>query len=535
MPALRLVLALSATAVALIVIPVTANAAVGDLTQVGCIANAGASGCTDPTNDSLDDAHDLAVSNDGNSVYVTARSSSAITHFTRASDGTLTQTGCYSNAGEAGCVDVSGSSMGNPQAVVVSPDGTSVYVANYTTITEFDRAVDGSLTQAGCVNNSGTDGCANLPGDSLYRTYDIAISPDGNSVYAVGEDFMIESMLTSFDRAANGTLTQTGCLRNHGGTASGCTQIAGVTINTMHYVQRLIVSPDGASVYVTSIDNAVTHFSRAANGVLTAQGCISNSASGCTDLTVEVLSDPLGLVVSPDGSRLYSAAGSSAAIAGFARASNGTLAAGSCIASAFTGCTDLVSDSLTGAYSVAVSPDGKSLYSGAQNAINEFDIGVDGSLTEGSCFANPAAYGCTTSTGSTGGVYAIEVSPDGKSVYATSSSGDGILAFSREVPPAAVPPAAPDAPAAPLPPDTVLVSGANKRHRGQSASFKVAAVGTAYKFECRLRRTEYVPCNSRMTVNDLRVGRKYTFNARAIGPTGLVDPTPLTYSFRVVR
>ena len=87
--------------------------------------------------------------------------------FDRAADGTLTQkpgtAGCISDTGAGPCVD--GTALDAAARVAVSPDGESVYVASFVSdaVAVFDRAADGTLTQkpgtAGCISETGLGRC----------------------------------------------------------------------------------------------------------------------------------------------------------------------------------------------------------------------------------------------------------------------------------------------------------------------------------------------------------------------------------------
>jgi DNA-binding beta-propeller fold protein YncE len=82
----------------------------------------------------LDGPEGIAVSPDGNSVYVGAFNSNAVAVFDRVSDtGTITQrsgaNGCIVNVATTGCT--TGNALGNANALAVSPYGGNVYVGSY--------------------------------------------------------------------------------------------------------------------------------------------------------------------------------------------------------------------------------------------------------------------------------------------------------------------------------------------------------------------------------------------------------------------
>ena len=110
-------------------------------------------------------------------------------------------------------------------AVAVSPDDKQVYVAasggpgiGSNAIVTFGRAADtGALTSAGCVSDTGGDGrtgtdgfCAD--GDALLGARDLALSPDGHTLYAVSS---VSAGITWFERdPATGKLTSAGCIKD---------------------------------------------------------------------------------------------------------------------------------------------------------------------------------------------------------------------------------------------------------------------------------------------------------------------------------
>ena len=428
-----------------------ARAATGGLTQkpgsAGCVS-ASDGGCTVAS--ALGGAASVAVSPDRESVYVASALSDAVVVFDRAADGTLTQkpgtAGCISDTGSSGqCAD--GTALDNMQSVTVSPDGDSVYAAavNSDAVVVFDRAADGTLTQkpgtAGCISDTGSGGqCAD--GAALNGVQSVAVSPDGGSVY--GAAFNSGSVVV-FDRAGDGTLTQkasiAGCTSE---TGSGGECVVGTALTGAFSVA---VSPDGDSVYVGStLSDAVVVFDRAGDGTLTQKpgtaGCISDTGSSGQCANAAALNGVRSVVVTPDGRSVYAAAVEGDAVVVFDRAADGTLTQKPGTAGCISGSTSgrcSVGTALKGAYSVAVSPDGDSVYAASLNsdAVVVFDRTSDGTLTQ-----KPGVAGCISETGSggqcadgtalEGGAFAVTVSPDGSSVYSAAAFSNAVAVFDRD-------------------------------------------------------------------------------------------------------
>jgi 6-phosphogluconolactonase (cycloisomerase 2 family) len=70
------------------------------------------------SDENIEGAYSVAVSPDGNHVYVAAYNADAVAWFTINPDGSLTYGGCYSDA-----------NIDHAFAVTVSPDGNHIYVA----------------------------------------------------------------------------------------------------------------------------------------------------------------------------------------------------------------------------------------------------------------------------------------------------------------------------------------------------------------------------------------------------------------------
>ena len=306
-----------------------------------------------------------------------------------------------------------------------------------------------ALTQpsgaGGCVSETGSGPCAD--GHVLHRPDGVAVSPDGKSVYVAvsGADFVngFDGAVARFNRnTTTGAITQpagkAGCVADWG---SGSVPCAGG--NGLNYPTSVAVSPDGKSVYVASGDSdAVARFNRNTTTGAIAQpagssGCVGETGWPCAD--GHGLGGPSSVAVSPDGKSVYVASGN-----GVARFNRNTTTgaitepAGSagCISNTGAGgCAD--GHALVAARSVAVSPDGKSVYVASffSDAVVRLKRKRSGAITQ------PAgSAGCVSETGAGPcadghGLYApagVALSPDGLSVYVASYDSDGVARLDRD-------------------------------------------------------------------------------------------------------
>lgn len=358
----------------------------GALTQpvgeAGCIAAKGADHCA--TAIGLDGPNSVAVSPDGRNVYATSRASNSIAIFQRnQKTGALTQlpasAGCI--AGVPIPVCAVGRALVGPDVVVVSPKGENVYVGSFfgNAVAVFDRdPVSGALTQpgdsSGCIAEA-ISGCA--LGIALGAPEGMAISGDGASVYVASA--LSNAVVTLARDQSTGNLTQagdgSGCIVNSA--LAGCT--AGVELKGANAVA---FNP-GGDVYATSLfSNSVTAFSRSRSTGGLAQkqgtaGClIWLRAAGCS--FGRAMRAPEGLAISPDGNNVYVAAFANSAIDVLVRGKKvGKVkqvpGRGGCLAPrSVSGCTP--ARALRGVSSIAISPDGRFLYSTSfgSNAVDIF-------------------------------------------------------------------------------------------------------------------------------------------------------------------
>ena len=412
--------------------------ATGDLGYDGCVSNDGSGGsCADVPGTPLSGPGGMALSPDAKSLYIASAGSGTITHFFAAANGQISYDGCVSNDGSGGsCADAPGSPLTAAEAVAVSPDGGSVYVASAGsgTITHFFAAPGGQLTYDGCISNDGSGGlCAAASGSPLSGADAVAVSPDGRSVYVTAP-----GDIAHFFAAPGGQLTYDGCVSNDG-SGGLCADAPGTPLEL---ADSVAVSPDGRSVYVGSATSGtITHFFAAPGGQLTYDGCVSNDGSGgaCAAVGGDALTDVTSVAVSPDGKSVYATAGEPAAVSHFFVAAGGQLTYDGCVSNDGSGgaCVNAPGSPLGDATSVVVSPDGSSVYvaSPAASTLSTFAVAIasGGQLSYSGCISVGGSDGlCTDAAGtSLQGVTRVAVSPNGNSVYTGSYSGDAITHFFR--------------------------------------------------------------------------------------------------------
>ncbi|MEO7793829.1 MAG: beta-propeller fold lactonase family protein [Thermoanaerobaculia bacterium] len=302
--------------------------------------------------------------------------------------------------------------------LAVSPDGAHLYATG-----QFDDAVaafarnpvSGALTYIDVLRDGDVQGLLTI--DGLDGAESVAVSPDGAHVYVAGFN---DGAVAAFARnTATGQLTY---LESHkdsslGGTASG---ILGAS--------TLILSADGGDLYVASFtSDAIAHFRRdtvvasPGYGKLTFQSAVVDGVGG-----VNGLDGAASLRLSPTGNHLYVAGSVDKAVAVFSR--DGGTGALTFVEAKVDGQAGV--NGLDGVNSVAVSVDGENVYAtgAAEDALAVFtrDDGT-GALT----FQNMLVDGVNGIDG-LDGVSSVQVSYDGRYVYAGGYLDDSLDVFARD-------------------------------------------------------------------------------------------------------
>jgi len=427
-----------------------AGAATGDLSFLDCDASKGEHGCdaipsTDGDFSSVGGA--AQVLSFGDDVYVASLVYSAITWFDRAADGSLSFDGCIADNGEFGCVDPESGSLYGANGLAVSADGESLYLAatgngEAGAINYFERSPDGSLAFQGCISNEGEYACEDAPHDSITGAWEIALA--GEDAYVVSTS----GFLTRFSRDGDGSLSYEDCFAD--GETAGCADPGGEDEEPLLLPTGIAASPDGASIYVTggNASSLIAFTRNPANGALTYQECHANlGLGGCEDPPKDSFGQPSGVVVSPDGANVYVSSLVSDSVTSFTRGAGGALTYQNCVANGGENeCVDPAIDALARAMSVAIDPAGTNVYISTEpviepqknGAVITLSRGGAGALSFQGCIANDGVYGCEDPpSDSIAGSDDVAISEDGQSIYVASYWGNAVTTFELEAVPLA--------------------------------------------------------------------------------------------------
>lgn len=336
------------------------NAGSGELTWIEAVVD-GSGGV-----DGLDGVEAMAMSHDGENLYVAGLLDNELAVFSRDdTSGELSFQEVHSDGGLSGA-----------HAVAVSPDDENVYAVgrNADALVVYTRNTgSGVLTLLETL----TDGNGGV--DGLSGVTSVAVSPDGKHVYAAGQD---EQEIAVFDRSSlDGSLAFSTVVADGIGVGSD------VDVDDKRVIR---LDPSGSHLYVTNhvedpADVWVAVFSRSSSsGALTLASTVE---AGDVDLCFLGIEGDSGIAFTPDGTAAYVNQPFDTSVVAFSRnAGSGALsyADGLCDDSIGQGAggTD---DGFWGSQDLAASPDGEHLYVAASNledAVSVFSIACQAADTE---------------------------------------------------------------------------------------------------------------------------------------------------------
>jgi DNA-binding beta-propeller fold protein YncE len=287
----------------------------GQLTQRGCVKQLVRPGERCGLAPALAGAADVAVDPDGKHIYVAAQRSGAVAVMkVDPETGALTEQSCVSDSGSDGaCARVT--ALGAADGLALSPDGDQLYVTSSTTGALVILAVDnsGDLAAKGCLLAHAPKGpCTSAP--LLEGAQDAVLTHDGRSLLVVAQD---TSALVSYARDTDtGLLTQQQCLEHvdpQGADAvfedeseppdldPGCEGA-----RALSEPSAVAASRDGRAVFTVSSDDFLAAFQRdPGSGRLTQFGCAEDELTykSCTE--ARGVFGANAVAASPDARNLY--------------------------------------------------------------------------------------------------------------------------------------------------------------------------------------------------------------------------------------
>jgi len=375
-------------------------------------------------------ASGVAVSPDGDHVYVAGFGSASVAAFSRDhSTGALDNFATYTN-GSGGVSGLAGAT-----AVMVTPDGKHVYVAGYTSgaVAIFSRDTDSGSLSYGALSFVGTVTNANLG-----RPTALLSDPNpsgGHHVYVIAQanaaGTVPAAVLVYLRNAVTGGLTLVETEQQGVNDPSD----PGVAVNGLDGAEGAAISPDGAHVYVTgSQHHTLASFTRTTDTGDPAFGRLSflevhqDGVGG-----VDGLAQASSVAVSSDGKHVYVTGFGDDAIAIFGRGFDS--------GDADFGELDYIGkvsngggvQGLIGVRSVVVTPQDDYVYAASQvdNAVVVFHRNQGtGALTYVEVKKNGVG-----GVGGLNGAFQITTSPDDSNVYVASYLASAVAVFQRDLDP----------------------------------------------------------------------------------------------------
>ena len=387
------------------------------------------------TVDGIAGASASATSPDGADVYVTGRNDNALAHFRRdGTTGELQFVHAYTSADFTGRAVTVFTGLTGPADVIVSADGASVYVAasGDDAVTVFSRdPSDGSLALVE-VEVNGTNDLGDPGGtvSGLDAPTALALSPpspDGRHLYVASYN---SSSVAVFEvDPSDGSLS---FIEVETDGVDDSSDLGG-EVDGLLFATDVVVSPDGADVYVTGQgDNAVAVFERdtdPSSGTLGRLSFLEVKKDGADG--VDGIAGAAGLAISADGDHLYVAGQTDDAIAIFDRGADGLLTWSGAAVNGLDGINGLLAPT-----DVIVSADDRYVYACAYLADAAIVFGRETDDTDPDYGVLSFIEVKRDGVGGVDGLFrptSVGVSPDDGNVYVTGAYDNAVAVFRRDL------------------------------------------------------------------------------------------------------
>ena len=352
--------------------------------------------------DGLDGVMDLTMSPDNLHVYASSLNDNAVAAFRISSiNGSL----IYIDSWIDGNTSVDGLKFAVSSEI--TSDGKHLYVVGKgdNSVAEFVRnPATGELVYI----NKSTNNFQGV--DGINQVSDLALLPNKSILYSASPS---ENKIGIFQaNSTSSELTYLGRVKNNEG-----------SVTLLEGVDSLEIDSEGQFLYAASNKaNAITLFKiTSATGTLTH---IDNYIDGTEG--VDGLKNVSDLEISPDQNYLYAAGYGEDSVSVFSRnATSGVLT----FIKSYKEIPDSM-DGISGPVSLTITPDGKHLYSAnwLDNSIASFGIDTDSGLLTYIGYLADENYGGNVIWSPSD----IDVSPDGQHIYMTSATSDTLSVFKRD-------------------------------------------------------------------------------------------------------
>ncbi len=222
------------------------NPADGKLTFVECWASATSNpdGCLGTVaGNPLNAVEDLDMTADGSQLYTSSRNGNAVVRFLRnGGTGSLSSPQALASA----------TALDGAQTLLVAPGGEAVYVGLFDGFGLTTLARDpgtGVPSLLSCLARTANASCTASPG--VYGVFGLGLSADAGVLYAAARN---GGTLASFRREPNGALSLIECAHGAVSPADGCPRLA----NGLDGVESVVASSDGRFVYAAGGEALVT-------------------------------------------------------------------------------------------------------------------------------------------------------------------------------------------------------------------------------------------------------------------------------------